>query len=34
MDTDARQRPVVRKLGTIECDLVEATPFVFGGPLA
>ena len=24
-------RPVIRKLGTIECDLVEATPFVFGG---
>jgi len=26
-------RPRIRKLGTIECDLVEATPIVFGGRL-
>jgi len=24
-------RPAIRKLGTIECDLVEVTPFVLGG---
>ena len=26
-------RPVIRKLGTIDCDLVETTPVVFGGRL-
>ncbi len=26
-------RPVIRKLGTIDCDLVEATPIVFRGKL-
>lgn len=25
----APQKPVIRKLGTIKCDVVEATPFVF-----
>ncbi len=27
------ERPVIRKLGTIDCDLVETTPVVFGGRL-
>jgi hypothetical protein len=27
------QRPAIRKLGTIDCDLVEATPLVFRGRL-
>ena len=27
------QRPVIHKLGTIDCDLVEATPFVWRGRL-
>lgn len=26
-------KPLIRKLGTIDCDLVEATPVVFGGRL-
>lgn len=25
------RRPGIRKLGTIDCDVVETTPFVFGG---
>jgi alpha-L-fucosidase len=29
----AGERPVIRKLGTIDCDLVEATPVVFKGKL-
>jgi hypothetical protein len=28
---DDAARPAIRKLGTIECDLVEVTPFVLGG---
>lgn len=27
------KRPVIRKLGTIACDIVETTPLVFGGRL-
>lgn len=27
----AAERPAIEKLGTIDCDLVETTPFVFGG---
>jgi len=27
----AAERPVIEKLGTIDCDLVETTPFVFRG---
>jgi sialidase-1 len=30
---DAQGRPVIRKLGTIDCDLVETTPVVFQGKL-
>ena len=26
----AASRPVIRKLGTLDCDMVETTPFVFG----
>ena len=29
----AAKKPVIKKLGTIECDLVEATPVVFKGRL-
>ncbi len=31
--TDVQGRPVIRKLGTIDCDLVESTPVVFQGKL-
>ena len=30
---DGQGRPLIRKLGTIDCDLVETTPVVFGGRL-
>ena len=30
---DAQGRPLIRKLGTIDCDLVETTPIVFQGKL-
>jgi sialidase-1 len=30
---DPQGRPLIRKLGTIDCDLVETTPIVFGGKL-
>ncbi len=30
---DAQGRPAIRKLGTIDCDLVETTPVVFQGKL-
>jgi len=30
---DGSERPRIRKLGTIDCDLVEATPIVFRGRL-
>lgn len=30
---DQQGRPLIRKLGTIDCDLVETTPIVFGGKL-
>ncbi len=30
---DAQGRPLIRKLGTIDCDLVETTPVVFHGRL-
>ena len=30
---DSQGRPLIRKLGTIDCDLVETTPIVFGGKL-
>jgi sialidase-1 len=30
---DAQGRPLIKKLGTIDCDLVEATPIVFQGKL-
>ncbi|MBI3415095.1 MAG: prolyl oligopeptidase family serine peptidase [Verrucomicrobia bacterium] len=30
---DADSRPLIRKLGTIDLDLVETTPIVFGGKL-
>jgi hypothetical protein len=30
---DADGRPLIRKLGTVECDLVESSPFVFHGKL-
>jgi len=30
---DAQERPLIRKLGTIDLDLVETTPVVFGGRL-
>jgi hypothetical protein len=29
----AQQKPFIKKLGTIECDLVEATPVIFQGRL-
>jgi len=29
----AGTRPVIKKLGTIDCDMVETTPIVFGGRL-
>ena len=31
--TPTPRRPRIRKLGTIDCDLVETTPFVFGGKI-
>jgi len=30
---DSHGRPLIRKLGTVDCDLVEATPIVFTGKL-
>jgi pimeloyl-ACP methyl ester carboxylesterase len=30
---DAEERPLIRKLGTIDCDLVETTPIVLNGRL-
>lgn len=30
---DAEERPLIRKLGTIDCDLVETTPIVLNGHL-
>ncbi len=33
MPKDADGRPLVKKLGTIECDMVETTPIVFKGRL-
>ncbi len=32
-DRSAAQKPLIKKLGTIDCDLVEATPVVFRGRL-
>ncbi len=32
-DTIAIKRPIIRKHGTIKCDVVEATPIVFNGRL-
>ena len=29
----APERPAIRKLGTVMCDMVETTPVVFGGRL-
>jgi len=33
MPTDADGRPLIRKLGTIDCDMVETTPIVWKGKL-